>query len=132
MFAFLIILLLLWFVVPFLYRRLQPWLTRWLIRRATRYAARQAGFNMDDSKRKSSNKKSRRSNHYREDTLNNGPIIPKEYAEDVEFTEIHDFSSATIINEETDSKGNRRSSETETQVSDAEIIEISRSEKNKK
>lgn len=54
-----------------------------------------------------------------------GPIIPKEYAEDVEFVETKEFSSSTI---DSSSKGYSRTDYHESQVSDAEWVEI----KNKK
>ena len=53
----------------------------------------------------------------------NGPIIPKEYAEDVEFVETIDYSETEI---RTDGKPGRASSSSyqESQVSDAEWEEI--------
>ena len=50
----------------------------------------------------------------------NEPLIPKEYAEDVAFTEVHSYSEETEIGPKGDSTAVR----TESQVSDAEIIEI--------
>lgn len=49
-----------------------------------------------------------------------GPLIPKEYAVDVEYTEIRSFSSEETIA----SDGNTVRYKIESQVSDAEIIEI--------
>lgn len=48
------------------------------------------------------------------------PIIPKEYAEDVEFTEVKEFSETTIAGETT---GHRQTYH-ESQVSDVEYVEI--------
>lgn len=53
------------------------------------------------------------------------PIIPKEYAEDVDFVETKEFSSSTI---NPSSKEYSRTDYHESQVSDAEWVEI----KNKK
>ena len=49
------------------------------------------------------------------------PLIPKEYAVDVEFVEIKDYSSATVIGE--DNSG-RQQVYNESQVSDAEYVMI--------
>lgn len=49
-----------------------------------------------------------------------GPLIPKEYAVDVEYTEIRSYSSEETIA----SDGHTVSYKIESQVSDAEIIEI--------
>lgn len=50
-----------------------------------------------------------------------GPIIPKEYAEDVEFVETIDYSETSIAE---DSGQQARSDFHESQVSDAEWVEI--------
>lgn len=68
---------------------------------------------------------SRKSGYYtrtrKSSRSNSGPVIPKEYAEDVEFTEIHSYSEEhTIAGKE--SVSYRR----ESQVSDAEIITITK------
>ena len=60
----------------------------------------------------------RRSSRY----YNNGPIIPKEYAEDVEFVETKEFSRTSIDSAEY--AGNDRTDWHESQVSDAEWEEI--------
>lgn len=49
-----------------------------------------------------------------------GPIIPKEYAEDVEFVEIKEYSETTVETR----KGTRTEIYHESQVSDAEWVEI--------
>lgn len=60
----------------------------------------------------------RRSNRY----YNDGPIIPKEYAEDVEFVETKEFSQTSI--DSAGSAGTDRTDWHESQVSDAEWEEI--------
>lgn len=49
-----------------------------------------------------------------------GPVIPKEYAEDVEYTEIRSYSEDTVIADD----GGELHYASESQVSDAEILEI--------
>lgn len=56
----------------------------------------------------------------RSSRADSGPIIPKEYAEDVEFVEFKEFSSTT---EETADGGSVRFRR-ESQVSDVEFVEI--------
>lgn len=49
------------------------------------------------------------------------PLIPKEYAEDVEFIEIKDYSSKTIVE---DTNGGKTRIYHESQVEEAEYVEI--------
>ena len=53
-----------------------------------------------------------------------GPVIPKEYAEDVEYVEIKSYSKDTVISE--DSYGRQTVTESESQIEEAEIISITR------
>ena len=48
-----------------------------------------------------------------------GPIIPREYAEDVDFVEVKEFSETKIGAESRTSSGRRRNRYEESQVSDA-------------
>lgn len=135
--SFLLTILILWCAWILMRRFLTPWLTRWMIRRATRFAARQAGFDPD---RFSTGSRRRRQGNGRRDNrtdsrrnrrpTNHEPIIPPEYAEDVEFTEFHSYSEETVISTETP-EGNRHNHsaqvKVESQVTDAEIIEITNS-----
>lgn len=57
---------------------------------------------------------SRNGRHY------SGSIIPKEYAEDVDYNEIHSYSEETTISDTTE----KVKFQQESQVSDAEILEI--------
>lgn len=69
-------------------------------------------------------RKSRNPYHHRPDS-----IIPKEYAEDVEFTEFKEYSSSTSV---TETRGSDESSvrfRVEEQVSDVEFIEIKSADK---
>ncbi|MDE7097136.1 MAG: hypothetical protein K2O47_06555, partial [Muribaculaceae bacterium] len=85
----------------------------------------------DRSQSRSNRKESRQSSGY--STRRNGsgaqtrrsysgPLIPKEYAVDVEYTEIRSYSTEETIA----SDGKHISYSVESQVSDAEIIEISK------
>lgn len=128
-----VILILLVVVLPYVYRWLRPYIYRWMQRRAENYMRRAMG--MPPRGKSDSNKKDRsqRREEARGRSRGEGPeygrrayaspdepLIPKEYAEDVAFTEIHSYSEDTVIGEE---EGHVRV-KVESQVSDAEIIEI--------
>lgn len=53
-----------------------------------------------------------------------GPIIPKEYAEDVEFTEVKIFEQTEITGTVTDKTGKKVGEWHESQIEDAEFVEI--------
>lgn len=85
--------------------------------RKARKQARQQSKSQNAADGRFSSGRSRR----RQKRYDNGPLIPKEYAEDVEFTETVDYSETTIAEE----NGDRRySSYSESQVSDVEWEEI--------
>lgn len=115
-----IILVLLW---PYIWRRLQPYIMRWGQRRAEDYMRQAMGMPPRD-KRKSSAGSSRQTPppppRGRKNARSSDEIIPKEYAEDVDFTEYHSYSEETVIADDNGTTTFRR----ESQVSDAEIIEI--------
>ena len=123
----LLILIILIFGLPYLWRAIRPYFFRWAQRHAENYfrsamgmpprdkrqsRTRQSGSN--DGKSSYSAKASRRRHGSHGES-----VIPKEYAEDVEFTEIKTYSEQQVIG---DDAGIRYSDES--QVSDAEIIEI--------
>lgn len=122
-----IILLILVFGVPYIWRFAKPYIIRWAQRRTENYFRRAMGMPPRDrqnsysaatggsSDRASTRRQYARRNHHPD----SGPVIPKEYAEDVEFTEIRTFSDEHTILDGGDVSYNR-----ESQVSDAEIIEI--------
>ncbi len=127
-----------WFLVPRLLKLITPWLTR----RALRYAGKKAGIDPDLLKQAFGENQEKKKSRFTSDSSGNagrqrsrrrtsssGPIIPKEYAVDVEFTEIHSYSEETVIHPDPaggkQGKGFfRKSTRIEEQVSDAEIIEI--------
>lgn len=87
-------------------------------REAKRQEKTRAADSGEPRRRSQRDSRNRGSQYYHTD---NGPIIPKEYAEDVEFTETIDYSETTIAGEDT-----RRSATTyhESQVSDVEWEEV--------
>lgn len=136
----LLILILLFIGVPLLWRWLKPYFFRWMQRRTLNYI-----FNsMGASPQGRGNSRSRQRQSYsssaghkaqgaysssdpydarqRSRRHSSGPLIPKEYAVDVEYTEIHSYSSEQTIA----SDGQSVRYAVESQVSDAEIIEIRR------
>ena len=134
----LLILILIFIGVPLLWRWLKPYFFRWAQHRTEDYVRRQMGMPPRD--RKSSRSQRRQayssSDEYsssgyshgasgsrrRSRGYSSGPLIPKEYAVDVEYTEIRSYSSE----EEIAPDGKTVRYAVESQVSDAEIIEIRR------
>ncbi len=126
----LLILILIFIGVPLLWRWLKPYFYRWMQRRTEDYVRKAMGMPPRDKKKNSRSEGSRSysaSGSYGRSSNNrgyhsSGPLIPKEYAVDVEYTEIRSYSSETTIA----SGGNRVKYKIESQVSEAEIIEIRR------
>lgn len=118
----LIVIILIFVVAPYIWRWLQPYFYRWAQRRAENYMRQAMGMPPRDRKG-SSRSKSRQTPppppRGRRGSSTDG-IIPKEYAEDVEYTEFHSYSEETVI---ADERG-KTSYRSESQVTDAEIIEI--------
>lgn len=126
---FLIILILLFLLWPLITRWTQRYMARKaedFLRNATgmpprpgsRKAKKQAARETRENVRNSSYNRMHRSRRQSYPSPNE-PIIPREYAEDVEFVETKDFSSTTI-----DNSGKHISEYHESQVSDAEWEEI--------
>ena len=123
--------------VPLLWRWLKPYFFRWAQHRTEDYIRSQMGMPPRD-KNKSRFQQGRQRNSssgeyssggYSSDPYgyrrrgqgySSGPLIPKEYAVDVEFTEIRSYSSEEAIGAD----GKTVLYAVESQVSDAEIIEI--------
>ena len=117
-----------WLIWPVISR----WLKRKAMERAEDYMRSTMGMPPRDRKKNKNNQyqdqnsdrsyysgRTRR-NPFGPDRYTNEPIIPKEYAEDVEFTETKDFS-ATEYEHRTDKKIENYH---ESQISDAEWTEI--------
>lgn len=124
----LLILILIFIGVPMLWRWLKPYFFRWMQRRTEDYVRNAMGMPpRDKSQKQSSGRRSYSSSgaygsRSHRHGYSSGPLIPKEYAVDVEYTEIRSYSSEETI--ASDGKQVRYS--VESQVSDAEIIEIRR------
>lgn len=143
--TFLIILIIIFVAGPFLIRLLLPYIQRWAAgkmedqlrrrmgmpsrkeeqrmrreaeRRQTSDARRSADEGRYGTQRPSESRRRRRYHH-------TGPIIPKEYAEDVEFTEIKTFEQTEISGVGDDRTQQREWHES--QIEDAEYIEVKKS-----
>ena len=127
----LLILILIFIGLPLLWRWLKPYFFRWAQRRTEDYVRNAMGMPpRDRSKTRAGGRQSYRSSgSYSSGTsgsrsrargYSSGPLIPKEYAVDVEYTEIRSYSSEDTIA----SDGRNIRYTVESQVSDAEIIEI--------
>ena len=129
----LLILILIFIGIPILWRWLKPYFFRWMQRRTEDYVRNAMGMPPRDKNKKSRSES--RSHAYtssgsyssgasgyrrRGRYYSSGPLIPKEYAVDVEYTEIRSYSSDETIA----SDGKNVRYKVESQVSDAEIIEI--------
>lgn len=114
---FLIVLLIIALLWPYITR----WISRYMARKAEDYLRDMTGMPPRDDK--SRGKKGRQSGRAarsgRGESRGAEPIIPKEYAEDVEFTEIKEYSEADLL--ETDDDGRVYH---ESQVEDAVFTEI--------
>ena len=136
----LLILILIFIGVPLLWRWLKPYFLRWAQHRTEDYIRSQMGMPPRDRNKSRSQQTRQRhassagyssgsyshdsyGNHSRSRGYSSGPLIPKEYAVDVEYTEIRSYSSE----EDIASDGNSVRYTVESQVSDAEIIEIRKS-----
>lgn len=135
----LLILILIFIGVPLLWRWLKPYFFRWAQHRTEDYIRSQMGMPPRDKGKSRSQQRQQQysssggysSGGYSTDSYgsrrsgrgySSGPLIPKEYAVDVEYTEIRSYSSEETIA----SDGHTVRYTVESQVSDAEIIEIRR------
>ena len=133
----LLILILIFIGVPLLWRWLKPYFFRWAQHRTEDYIRSQMGMPPRDKNKSRTQQNQQRysssegysSGSYssapygyrrRGRGYSSGPLIPKEYAVDVEYTEIRSYSSDETIA----SDGHAVRYTVESQVSDAEIIEI--------
>lgn len=120
----LLILILIFIGLPYIWRWLKPYFYRWMQRRTEDYVRRAMGMPPHDKSRREQHRSYGSSTPYgneaRRQKHTSGPLIPKEYAVDVEYTEIRSYSSEEVI--ASDGKDVRYV--VESQVTDAEIIEI--------
>ena len=121
----LLVVLFFWIVWP----RLSRWLKRKAMERAENYVRASMGMPPREKKRRDKNSQNtqgfynqrQRRNPFGPDRYTKEPIIPKEYAEDVEFTETIDYSHKEQRSTQSSSSYH------ESQISDAEWTEIKKS-----
>ncbi len=130
----------LWLLWPIIWRMIRPTVQRYLARKTEDYIRRATGMPPRPKQEHRQKKETSESGAGSRDTRGEWfydtgerrrrqqrnrsgrePLIPKEYAVDVEFVEILDYSSATVIGE--DSSGQQQVYH-ESQVSDAEYVMI--------
>lgn len=99
------------------------WLQRFMQRRAEDILRRAVGMPPRDKNRRNSRSKSTYSRKRQSHSSSDEPIIPREYAEDVEFTETKDFSSGAKLHDGTDIRKETEVNQ-EKQISDVEWEEI--------
>ena len=108
-----------------------PWISKWLKKKAAEkaedYVRRSMGMPPRDHKKKTTGYESQeqyyrrqRRNPFGPDRYTDEPIIPKEYAEDVEFTETKEFSADTSRFR----SENKVETYHESQISDAEWTDV--------
>lgn len=122
-----LIVVFIWLIWPMISR----WLKRKAMERAEDYMRAQMGMPPRNKKNDRTGKKEdyssqnfyqqrQRKNPFGPDRYTNEPIIPKEYAEDVEFTETKDYSSREKEKTTSDKIENYH----ESQISDVEWTEV--------
>ena len=131
----LVIFLLLVLIWPYVSKWFGPALQRWMMGRIEDRMRRMAGMptRKEERKMRRQAQKKRQGGHAVRDAFrdrrtgasrrSSGPIIPKEYAEDVEFVEMKTYSEETVITHDTDAAGKTRV-KIESQIEDAEYVEI--------
>lgn len=116
----LLIVIVIWIAGPYIRALFQ----RWLMRRLQKSFFKAAGIPDPEKERKNQKKKKKNdthgSSHRRHQRTSDEPIIPRDYAEDVEFTEYKEYTTETSIDE---SESRIRIHEEE-QVSDVQFTEI--------
>lgn len=121
-FGILVIIFLAWLLLRPL---LAPYLQRWFMHSMENRLRRMAGMpsrkeEKRQRKRRTSYSQSNRQTHK---SKTREPIIPKEYAEDVEFVEIKSYSETTIISGENPKGEKKTKIVVESQIEDVEFVE---------
>lgn len=127
---FLIVLLVLWMLMPAITRWLRPLIARWFARRVEKAFRRAAGMPPPPSSgagKKTGQRRQRKnagstSRRHSDSSRGKGPAIPPEYAVDVEYTEIREYSSDRLDID--NDSGRKVEVKVEEQVSDAQWVEI--------
>ncbi len=138
-FVILLIFLLLFLLWPRIIAWLRPHIQAWMLRRIEKHIRRAAGIPDEEPRDRRRSRKTDAGNntdngYSRHAPQHSGPIIPREYAEDVEYTETIDYSSdTTVAPDGTRREHSRVRVEThESQVSDAEWEEIKPNKHNRR
>lgn len=121
--------LIIFLIILLLWPTIMKWVGRFMARRAEDYLRKATGMpprpGSRQARREEARKESRREARPDRGYYDpSGPIIPKEYAEDVEFVETKDFSETVIAPGEGKKKGSDKTIYRESQVSDVEWEEI--------
>lgn len=120
MLTFIGIVIILWLLWP----TLKKWLAQYAANKTEDFLRKATGMPPRDKKRNHGNgagrKANRKGNSGSPRAQNNEPLIPRDYAEDVEFIETVDYPETNIAGDQTA----KEKTMTENQVSDAEFVEI--------
>lgn len=122
-------LLIICIVLFLLWPTIKKWLARYMVHKTEDFIRSATGMPPRDKKRRerassgstSYGREGRQSGSRRGRRSSKEPIIPREYAEDVEFVESVEYSETTIREDYSDGSGRVY---TESQVSDVEYVEI--------
>lgn len=118
-YALILLLIAGWLIIRWL--RLHPEiLQRWLMRRVAKRFAQQAARQQQHSQAAASQRSYRRSRQSSAPSGRRKPLIPPEYAEDVDFTETRIYTSDTTI----DTATGAGEVKVESQVSDVKWVDI--------
>lgn len=108
---------------PYIARWISRIIQQWLARKFQERMRQAMGFPPGDKTRRdrrSGRQQAERRRQAAPEAQSHEPLIPKEYAVDVEYTEIHEYSERTEIRPEADGVHIK----TESQVTDAEYLVI--------
>lgn len=122
-----LIIILLFLLWPRIMAWLGPLFQRWAMRRVEKMVRNAAGMPPRDDRRRKQSGKRRGGNEGKKTSRRqrpSEPIIPKEYAEDVEFTETVDYESDRVVAPDGEHVSEHIKIKVEQQVSDAEWVEI--------
>ena len=118
----LVIILVIW-LWPFIMRLIAPYFQRWMMGKMEDRFRRMAGMPTRKEEKKQRKREAREGRQRQSEPqgAHREPIIPKDYAEDVEFVEIKSYSETEIIREES---ADGTETVYENQIEDVEFTEI--------
>lgn len=123
------ILLIIFIAIPLLWQFISPLFQRWLMGKMEDRFRHMAGMPSRKEEKRARRRRSPGSGSASSRQTRNAhpkshePIIPKEYAEDVEFVEYVSYSETTV-EEHVEPDGSKTRVVTESQIEDAEFVEI--------